>query len=81
MMSTYRCAFLDLPTFGGTGSREVTTELPAATTLLQSRSVNEDSEKRLKFLVKSCMLSTVAGAPSDLRSFAFNGMIYFSFNT
>lgn len=77
MPTTHRSAFFEVLCSSGTGSNAVTTELPAATTLLQSRSANDDSEKRLKFFLNSCMDSTVAGAPSGLRFFAFNGIIYF----
>lgn len=49
----YRRAFLEVLYLAGTGRSGVTTELPAATTLLQSRSAREDSENKLKFFLKS----------------------------
>ncbi len=73
-LTTCRWAFLDVLYLSGTGSSGVTTELPAATTFDQSRSTREDSEKRLKFFLKSWIVSTVAGAPAGFRSFAVKGM-------
>lgn len=74
--SMYRWAFLDVSYLFGTGRRAVTTELPAATTLDQSRSAREDSENRLKFFLKSWMDSTVAGTPAGFRLLAVNGIIW-----
>src|ERR1700761_9452446 len=65
--------------FGGIGKRGVKTELPAATTLLQSRSERDDSEKTLKLCLKSFSESTTAGAPLDFRISSSSGMIYFDF--
>jgi len=74
----YRSAFLEVLYLSGTGSSAVTTALPAATTLVQSRSASEDSEKRLKFFLNSCKDSTFASAPSCFRSLICNGIMYLS---
>lgn len=67
--------------FFGTGKSEVTTLLPAATTLLQSRSTRDDSEKMLKFCLKPSIDLTTAGAPSGFLSSFLSGKMYFWFST
>src|ERR1700761_4125407 len=65
--------------FGGIGKSGVKTELPAATTLLQSRSERDDSENTLKLCLKSFSDDTTAGEPLDFRTSSSNGMIYLDF--
>jgi len=63
----------------GAGKKGVTTELPAPTTLLQSRSTREDSEKRGKSFLKTVNEWTTAIDPSGFLPSHVKGMINIRF--
>jgi len=62
----------------GTGRRQAKTDPPAATTLFQSRSDNEPSEKIDQFWLNSSRVEAIAGVPSFRLLASVRGMRCFS---